>query len=334
MRRSVTLGLGCALLIGCAGGTSSGEAGTLVPITGVDGSGAERALLYYAGGAVSSDAGDPLASGLLARSAGGFAIDLAHLPPRIADQFRFAGEAVSWETELKPAFQRSYAAARALPVSLAALQQEVGVWAEDDPEWFVHDVDGVMTAARRRLFVPAQAAREAAMAMGEGRTASYPVGTAIVGEHWMDGRRVETTVKRRRGDGHWDFAVYDADGALTGGTTTPPRPLDAPSKCIGCHLGSKLHQPEKAFPAEAPAGPAGPRAIHVPDAWRTASDAAGLALRFQGHARRADGVLGLYGTLYAARALARARAGEGLAREDSALVQVLKREGPQTGSGR
>ena len=112
-------------------------------------------------------------------------------------------------------------------------------------------------------------------------------------------------------------------GALTGGTHTPPRPLAAPAKCLGCHLGQKLHQPEKSFPGAAPAGPDGPRAVHVPADWRAAADAGDLAPRFQEHARRADGVLGLYGTLYAARTLTRARTGNALAPADSALVRLL-----------
>ena len=328
MSRSLTQGGKWAVLLalalpGCMGDAPSSGVGTLVTITGNDGGGAERALRYYAGGIAAAGGADPVAAGLLVETDGGFALDTGKIPAPLAAAFAFEGAEVDWETELKPAFERSYAQARALPPTLDALQAEVGPWAEGDPAWFVHEVDGVMTAARRRLFVPTAAAREAALAMAAGRAATYPVGTAIVGEHRLDGRRVETTVKRRRGDGHWDFAVYDASGALTDGTATPPRPLAAPAKCLGCHLGSKLHQPEKAFPADAPAGPTGPRAVYVPDPWRAAADGAGLAQRFQEHARRADGVLGLYGTLYAARVLAQARAGEPLAPEDAALVRAL-----------
>jgi hypothetical protein len=321
LRLPLLLALGLA---GCAG-SSDGPAGS-IPITGLDGGGDERALLYYAGGLAAPDGADPLATGLLIRSGtSDYALATGALPGDLVQRLLGdePGRALDWKTEVKPAFEATYASARRLPTTVASLQEEVGVWGEDDPDWFVHEVYGVMTDARRRLFVRTDAAQQAAMAMASGGPAGYPVGTAIVGEHWMDGRLLETTVKRRRADGHWDFMVYDEAGTLTEGTTTPPRALAAPAKCIGCHLGQKLHPPEKAFPAAAPDGPAGPRAVHVPDAWREAVETESLASRFQEHARRADGVLGLYGTLYAARAVAQARNGGPLSAADSALVALL-----------
>ena len=316
---------GCAIA-GCSGEPEHTSGAHLVPITGIDGGGAERALRYYAGGLAAPGGADPLATGLLVYSdASGYALALDALPGEFAARLLGDGpvRALDWKADLKPVFEETYPGARRLPPTLARLQEEIGKWSPDDPTWFVHEVDGVMTNARRRLFVPTGAAQRAAMAMASGETAVYPTGSAIVGEHWLDGSLVETTVKRRRADGHWDFMVYDASGALADGTTTPPRALAAPAKCVGCHLGQKLHQPEKAFPANAPDGPAGPRAVHVPASWREAVETASLASRFQEHARRADGVLGLYGTLYAARAVAQHRAGQPLASEDSALVSLV-----------
>ena len=319
-----TLLLLALVMAGCARESQSADS-PFADVQGLEGEGDARALLYYAGGLASPEAADPLEAGVLTRSGSSYALNVERLPPGFWQEVTPDERAleVDWQTQVKPAFERTYAAVRGVPPTLAALQEEVGTWSDGDPAWFVHEVDGVMTAARRRLFVPAAAARAAAQAMAAGETAAYPVGTAVVGEHWLDGHLVETTVKRRRGDGHWDFAVYDATGALADGTHTPPRPLAAPAKCLGCHLGQKLHQPEKAFPASAPAGPDGPRAVHVPDAWRAATEAQSLALRFHEHARRADGVLGLYGTLYAARTLARHRAGDLLTPEDSALAHLL-----------
>jgi hypothetical protein len=133
----------------------------------------------------------------------------------------------------------------------------------------------------------------------------YPAGTWVVGEHAIDGDVVETTVKHRRSDGYWDFAVYGPDGALAPATQTEPRSLRVPTQCTGCHLGQRLFEPEKSFPAEASDGPFGPRAIYVPDPWRSAEATA----LFDEHRRRDDGVLGLYATLYAGRLLAAREAG-------------------------
>ena len=91
-----------------------------------------------------------------------------------------------------------------------------------------------------------------------------------------------------------------------------------PTQCAGCHFGSKLFEPEKSDPAAASDGPFGPRAVHVPEPWRSA-DATAL---FQEHARRDDGTLGLYGTLYASRLLAERDAGT-INEEDAALLDRL-----------
>jgi hypothetical protein len=146
----------------------------------------------------------------------------------------------------------------------------------------------------------------------------YPVGTWLIGEHLADGQVVETTVKRRRADGFWDFAVYNADGALAPATTTEPKPLRAPMQCTGCHLGQKRFEPERSFPGHAADGPNGPRAVYVPDAWRRPE----AVTRFDEHARRDDGVLGLYATIYTGRLLAERDAGR-LAPADAALLDRL-----------
>ena len=102
--------------------------------------------------------------------------------------------------------------------------------------------------------------------------------------------------------------------------TTPlaPRPLRVPTQCTGCHLGQKLYEPEKSWPGEARDGPFGPRAYHVPEAWRNPE----VAALFNEHANRDDGVLGLYGTLYASKLVADRAAGT-LAPGDDALLDKL-----------
>ena len=85
----------------------------------------------------------------------------------------------------------------------------------------------------------------------------------------------------------------------------------------GANLVRRLFEPERSFPGTEPEGPAGPRAVAVPDAWRDAAAAA----RFREHATRADGALGLYATLYLGRLRAERAAGRALAPEDAALLE-------------
>ena len=125
-------------------------------------------------------------------------------------------------------------------------------------------------------------------------------------------------MKRLREDGFWDFAVYGPDGRLAPATATAPRPLRAPTQCTGCHLGRRLFEPEKSFPATPTDGPDGPRRYDVPDAWRSAEATA----LFSEHARRDDGVLGIYATLYTGRLIAE-RASSEASPADRALLARL-----------
>ncbi len=270
------------------------------------------------GGYVSPEGGDPFEAGLVS----GEGSDLTLHPQRLPEAFRarlhdLNGDgAIDWD-ELAGLLDTTYYQARGLPATLADLRRSAP-YAEDDPAWFAVDVDGVMTAAHRRVYVPVSALREAMAGFRQSGELRYPAGTWIVGEHRTDGAVVETTVKYRRPDGFWDFAVYDADGRLAPATHTEPRSLRAPTQCTGCHLGSRLFEPEKSFPNEAPDGPYGPRAYHVPDAWRSAEATA----LFNEHASRDDGVLGLYATLYAGRLLDARQRGT-LAPADAALLESL-----------
>lgn len=289
---------------------------------------AERLVRYYLGGYAAPDGADPFAAGL----AEGEDDDLALRPQALDARWRAAlsdknGDgAVGWD-EFAAFVEATYDDARGLPPTLDGLRTQHGTWAADslsrpggNPAWFGFEVEGsAMTAALRRTLVPVAAVRSALDGYrAAGERLLYPAGTLIVGEHLDGGRVVETTVKRRRADGFWDFAVYDAEGRRARATSTPPRPLRSPTQCVGCHLGRRAFEPEKSFPAEAPDGPFGPRGLRVPAAWRSAD----VAARFEEHARRSDGVLGLYATLYASK-LAADRAAGAASPEDLALLGQL-----------
>ena len=306
------------VLAGCGGGgpvdVQTAEA---VPLR-LDRDAPEKLLGSVLGAYAGPDGGDPVAAGLLSRDGDGYVLHPQALPEaaRAALADANGDGAVDWD-ELAAMLEATYVDARAFPPTVDALRL-LADFRAGEPDWFTVEVDGVMTAARRRIHVPTAALRTAMAAFPEAGTLAYPAGTWIVGEHVADGEVVETTVKRRRADGFWDFAVYGPDGALAPATQTEPRPLRVPTQCTGCHLGRRLFEPEKSFPAEASDGPFGPRAVYVPDAWRSAEATA----LFDEHARRDDGVLGLYATLYAGRLLAARDAGT-LAAADRQLLDAL-----------
>ncbi len=162
-----------------------------------------------------------------------------------------------------------------------------------DGEWFRHEVAGSMTTYRRRLHIPLAAVRSAVVSFAEGRGLRYPPGTVVVGEHLDAGRVVETTVMTRRSDGFWDFAAYGADGLPVDRIRGTTDDLRVPADCYGCHYGDREFEPQRSFPATAPDGPWGPRALFVPPEWRRAD----VTARLDEHARREDGLLGLHATL-------------------------------------
>ena len=264
------------------------------------------------------DGGDPVAAGLLSRDGDDYVLHPERLPESARAALVDVDEdgTIDWD-ELAVMLEATYVGARALPPTTDALRAQAD-YSAGEPDWFTVEVNGVMTAARRRIHVPLAALRTSMAAFPTSGELAYPVGTWIVGEHLVDGTVVETTVKHRRPDGFWDFAVYGPDGALAPATQTEPRPLRVPTQCTGCHLGQRLFEPEKSFPAPASDGPFGPRAIYVPDAWRSRE----ATTHFDEHARRDDGVLGLYATLYAGRLLA-ARDDGSITPEDAALLDTL-----------
>lgn len=316
-RRRSVLGLRSSVLAVLLAGCGGGGPADGVPLR-LDRDDPQKLLGSVLGAYVGPDGGDPFEAGLVSGEGSALAIHPERLPEAARTALADANEdgAIDWD-ELAAMLEATYVEARAMPATLDALRAEAD-FSAGEPDWFAVELDGVMTAARRRVHVPTASLEAAMGAFAESGSLDYPAGTFVVGEHVADGETVETTVKRRRADGFWDFAVYGPDGALAPATQTEPRPLRVPTQCTGCHLGRRLFEPEKSFPREASDGPFGPRAIYVPDAWRSAEATA----LFDEHRRRDDGVLGLYATLYAGRLLAEREAGT-LSDEGAGLLDRL-----------
>ncbi|HLA63866.1 MAG TPA: hypothetical protein VK610_05530, partial [Rhodothermales bacterium] len=204
---------------------------------------AERLARYYLGGLAAVEGADPVEAGLLEVDGSDLYVNPQRLRPEVRAALVAADTGspgrIDWD-EFTAFVEATYATARALPPTIDGLRAAHGDW-HDDATWFGYDVEGsAMTRARRHLRVPVAALREAIAAAAAGSGPVYPAGTLIVGEHLgADGAVLETTIKRRRADGFWDFAVYGPDGRLAEATATPPRPLRAPVQCAGCHLGQR-----------------------------------------------------------------------------------------------
>ena len=284
----------------------------------LDKSNEERLLRYYLGGYVDREGGDPVEAGLMLTD-DGLAINPQHLDVQYRRKLEDTNGdgTLDWD-EFEAFVEATYADARDLPASLDSLLRWNAA-PEADSAWFTVEMDGVMTTARRRVRVQVAALREAIEGYRDhSNTLRYPEGTLFIGEHLVDGAVVETTVKRRRADGFWDFAVYDAQGQRADSTTTEPRALRTPIQCVGCHLGQRQFDPEKSFPAQAPDGPHGPRIIHVPVTMRNLQ----VVQFFDEHAKRSDGVLGLYATLYTSQLIADRLSGT-IAPADAALLERI-----------
>jgi len=223
---------------------------------------------------------------------------------------------LTWE-ELSPFFQKTYYARRNAPVSLALLKSESDFPAGDS--LFVLSVTGVMTTTTRNVAIARSSIRNALMSYrASGDRLLYPKGTVIIASHSLDDTDLEFTAMRKREDDFWDYFVYDADGLLTDSTQTDPKHLNAPTQCVGCHLGTRLFEPERSFPAAARPGPDGPRGVHVDPVLRI-----GSAVRYlDEHRKRSDGILGLYGTIFVSELLVSRREGT-LSDVDAALLDTL-----------
>lgn len=304
------------------GSADEGRTPRLLPVD-IDKSDPERLLRYHFGAYAAPEGADPFEAGLLRKQdEGSVAVDVdalerLHPGATAALQDADGDGTLNWK-ELEAFLQATYYDVRDLPPTLAALQVEAPYLGGEEP-WFHVELDGVMTTARRHIYVPEDALRSAlANYRANGEKLIYPVGTTMVGEHHLEGKRAETTAMRKRADGFWDFFTYDADGRLAKSTSTPPRELKTPTQCVGCHTGGKPFEPERSFPDEALPGPHGPRAIYIDAALRDPE----VTAFFDEHRKRSDTVLGLYNTLFVARLRADRRAGR-LSAEDALLLQAL-----------
>jgi len=261
----------------------------------------ELLIRYYFGSYVSVDGADPIKSGLIEHQDNSYYLHL--------DSLRISGAKVKkpsldsddngvidWD-ELKLFVQKTYYSARKIPTTIDEFRKAVD-YSSSKTGWEVVVVDGVMTEAQRHIYVSITALTYALSHYKQNANRLiYPVGTIFVGEHRVNRQLAETTVMRKRGDGFWDFFVYDKDGRLSHETSTPPKALKAPIQCLGCHTGSKLFNPEKSYPADSPPGPHGPRGIYgVPDPVDTH-----WVQMFKEHSKRSDTILGIYNTLYMER---------------------------------
>lgn len=285
----------------------------------IDESDPERLLSYYFGGYVVPQPADPFDAGMVAEINRRFYINLdtleLHFPGAISYLTDANGDNRIDEEELESFVDATYNRARQFPRTLDTLVRQAD-FGPDADRWLHVDIDGVMTTARRRVHIQDAAIRAAldAYHVNDERIL-YPKGTTIIGEHYIDARRVETTVMRKRADGFWDFAVYGANDSLAQKTTTTPKELESPVQCVGCHFGSKLFEPEKSFPARARPGPHGPRELYVDETLRDTP----VVRYFDEHRKRSDTILGLYTTLFVADLRRQQRRGI-ISERDAALL--------------
>lgn len=310
-------------LFGCGGEatntTATTDAGVVVDL---DRANQERLLRFYFGTYASGEARDPFQTGLLQQTGAQFLVatdSLTAWHPKATEPWRTVSSdgLVDWDDLVAFVSETYYAAAGALP-TLDALQAAVP-YKRAPEQWFSVEVDGVMSVARRTVYIPYDALR-AALQNYQANDAQllYPIGTFIIGEHHLDGTHVETTVMQKRADGFWDYFTYDQAGNLAATTQTEPRQLKSPTQCVGCHFGTREFEPERSFPEAASPGPHGPRALYVPETLRDA----GVTAFFDEHRKRSDIVLGIYSTLFVAQLKAEHEAGT-IRSEDAELLDML-----------
>lgn len=258
----------------------------------------ERLLAFYFGGYTEGEPVNPFSSGLLVRRESAYWLDLKLLGEQVGTDADLpddenGNDRLDWE-EIESFLQNTYYQMRPAPQTLAELRQQ-SQYLTDTTNWMRVDVNGVMTTAQRHIYMPEQAVQSALVQYKEqGNALRYPVGTTVVAEHHEGGQHVETTGMRKRADGFWDYFVYDDSGNLAPQTTTRPRELTVPTRCVGCHFGEKQFEPEASFPEPATPGPLGFRGIHVGEDARDVM----VVRYFDEHRKRSDTLLGLYATLY------------------------------------
>jgi hypothetical protein len=256
-----------------------------------------RLLSFYIGGMVSPESQDPFLAGFLREQEGDYFLSTDSIsriaPFTMVDLDAISDDGViNWD-EFEGFVQSHYYSFRKLPGTVDQLASEVGNWSNTET-WMKVPVKGVMSPYHRDVHVQYSTVLSALSRYPEnGNTLIYPIGTTFISEHIDNGSRVEVTAMRKRQDGYWDFFAYDGEGNLSTRIQKEPRPLDVPVKCVGCHFGTRLFEPEKSFPAYARIGPDGPRAIYTVEPRPDSR----LVSALDEHRKRSDQILGLYGTL-------------------------------------
>ena len=250
---------------------------------------AERLLQFYFSSYLNQE---PFQVGVLEKKQDRFYLDLKVLQefaPDLAWELhaKAAGNILAPES-LQTVIQATYYHARNLPRTLSEFHDQ---WPIESPQTF--EVHGPVTQYLRRISMEKNALHHAVTRFStHGEKIIYDAGTSIRAEHISEGKVLETTAMIKRDDGFWDFATYDSTGALTSETLPSPRSLATPTKCAGCHLGTKAFEPEKSWPHPAPLPPEGVRK------WYTGTQDQEVTDFFREHIRRSDMVLGIYATTY------------------------------------
>ena len=299
--------------------TSCGQPGTssTLPVQ-LDTPQAERVLSFYFGSYVNTS---PFEAGLLKKEAGQIFIDLNQvntwgLSQSLSDVN--SDGIIDWD-ELEPFLASTYYEARGFPPTLEALYNQIST-PNPDSGWQAIEIDGMMVSARRHVLVKESAVQEALRNyQSNNEQIIYPVGTTFIGHHYDGDQRVETTVSQKREDNFWDFFIYDQDGRLSSATQTGPKALTAPTRCVGCHFGGKLFEPEASFPEQAPDGPFGKRGIYVEEEARNKE----ITALLDEHIKRSDTVLGLYGTIYLSRIAEKLESGASLSETEAFLLESI-----------
>ena len=283
---------------------------------------AEKLLSFYFGSFTATEGISPQDAGLLHIEEGAIHVDIEKLDAlKLSQRLEDLNgdRVIDWE-ELEPFLINTYYEARNFPPTLELLYSQAGT-PHPDSGWMDIELDGMMVSARRHVFTQLSAVQDALLAYNENdEQLLYPVGTTFVGHHFDNQQRIETTISQKRSDLFWDFFIYDQEGKLTSATQTGPKELLAPTRCVGCHFGTKLFEPEVSFPEEASRGPFGPRGIYVEDAAKNEE----ITLQLDEHAKRSDTVLGVYGTIYLSRLQSKREAGDALSKPEREILELLK----------
>lgn len=294
-------GLTVGLLNGMAcGGTGDSppnehDSGVRIVLEGADD---RRLLSFYIGGMVSDEGQDPFEAGFVEERSGRFYLILERISarlPELGSSLVSAAEdgAIDW-AELEPIIQAHYYDYRPIPRSIADLRTLKGDWRASG-EWFSFEVNGVMSSSIRRIHVPKDALISALSSYREsGDRIMYNAGTTFISEHVEGDRVLEVSALTKRNDGYWDFYAYDESGEQTTRIRRDPTDLTVPTRCVGCHFGNRLFEPERSFPAESRPGPNGPRKMYVSEELKNAD----VVRMLDEHRKRSDTILGLYGTLF------------------------------------